>query len=380
MIINPLHVNLRIDTEELEEEKITEIIQELIRRRPEVIAANELQLANLSSEIQKIIAEKGFKKISVKDVINNMVGYGILQDLLEDPEVTDVFVNGPDYIAYKKNGIVYRTNKKFKSKKQLREFIKRVVVLNGKWINENEAKVVVSDPRQTLRIVATLEVLTLDTPVLRIRKPPTSRTLDQLVELEVLTPQQANRLKDFVKKRKTIVIAGAPASGKTALLSALVREIPEIEQYKVIQESAEIPRVHDNSWVELIRQTENPNIKDYSLFELTKIGLLESLDRIIIGEIKGKEAYEWIMAVYSGMWGSMTTIHSNSAEEAIEKLIILMKMVDNDLSENFLRNVILHSVDYILYMEKFKLKQIYRVRKEANSCAEEVLDVLQTQG
>jgi len=200
--------------------------------------------------------------------------------------------------------------------------------------------------------------------MLHIRKPPTYKTLTDLIEDGMLTQQQAQQLAALVKERKSIVISGPPSSGKTTLLAALIREIPEHERYAIIQETFEIPRIHPNSFVEVMRTSElQPWLKQYTLFELVKIGLLETLGRVIIGEVKGAETYEWVFAVYSGMNGSMTTVHTNSSQETIPKLLMLMKMANTDLPADFLESVLLSSIDYILYVKGFKLREIYNVKR-----------------
>ncbi len=365
MIINPYAYTVKDENidEALMEERITEIIEQLLKRKPGIVLENTDPFA-LIPDIQSIITDLGYTNITPKQVIQNLFQYGPFQDYIEDPEVTDIFINAPDFVAVRKKGKDTRLNIDFKSNKRLREFVKRIVIMNGGRINENEAKVIVTDPRYNLRIVATLESISVHSPMLHIRKPPTYKTLDDLVEDGMLSKELSGQLATMVKERKSMVISGPPSSGKTTLLAALIREIPEHERYAIIQETFEIPRIHPNSFVEVMRTSElQPWLKQYTLFELTKIGLLETLNRIIIGEIKGKEAYEWVFAVYSGMNGSMTTVHTNSSDETIPKLIMLMKMANTDLPADFLQKVLQNSIDYILYVKNFKLKEIYNVKR-----------------
>lgn len=378
MIINPYAYTVKDENidETLTEERITEIIEQLLRRKPGIVLENTDPFV-LVPDIQSIIAELGYTSINPKQVLQNLFQYGPFQDYIEDPEVTDIFINAPDFVAIRKKGKDVKLNINFKSNKRLREFVKRIVIMNGGRINENEAKVIVTDPRYNLRIVATLETISVHSPMLHIRKPPTYKTLPDLVDDEMLTPQQAQQLAAMVKERKSIVISGPPSSGKTTLLAALIREIPQEERYAIIQETFEIPRIHPNSFVEVMRTSElQPWLKQYTLFELVKIGLLETLNRIIIGEVKGPETYEWVFAIYSGMNGSMTTVHTNSSSETIPKLIMLMKMANTDLPADFLRNVLLNSIDYILYVKRFKLREIYNVKRGELEYAETSVQVL----
>ncbi|ABP68207.1 type II secretion system protein E [Caldicellulosiruptor saccharolyticus DSM 8903] len=365
MIINPYAYTAKDEDidEILREERITEIIDKLLKRKPGIILENTDPFT-LIPDIQDIIAQLGYTNVTPKHIIQNLFQYGPFQDLIEDPEVTDIFINAPDFVAVRKKGKDTKLSINFKSNKELKEFVKRIVIMNGGRINENEAKVITTDPRYNLRIVATLESISIHSPMLHIRKPPTYKTLTDLIEDGMLTQQQAQQLAALVKERKSIVISGPPSSGKTTLLAALIREIPEHERYAIIQETFEIPRIHPNSFVEVMRTSElQPWLKQYTLFELVKIGLLETLGRVIIGEVKGAETYEWVFAVYSGMNGSMTTVHTNSSQETIPKLLMLMKMANTDLPADFLESVLLSSIDYILYVKGFKLREIYNVKR-----------------
>ncbi|MEZ0536002.1 ATPase, T2SS/T4P/T4SS family [Caldicellulosiruptoraceae bacterium PP1] len=363
MIINPYSVNIN-EALEIEEEKITDVIERLLKKKPNIVLENQDPFL-LFDEVQAVINELGYKNIHPKVVLQNLLEYGPLQPYIEDPEVTDIFITSYNSVIVRKYGVDEKTNINFKSVKKLREYIKRVVITNKGRINENEAKVIVTDPKYHLRIVATFEAISVDSPHLHIRKPPTHKTLSTLVEEGMLSYEMAERLTKLVKKRKTIVFSGAPSSGKTTLLSALIREIPETERYAIIQETFEIPRIHENSMVEIIRASEMQAwLKQYDLFELTRIGCLETLNRIIIGEVKGKEAYQWVFAVYSGMNGSMTTVHTNSASETIPKLVMLMKMASTDLPVEYLENVLVNSLDYIVYMRRYRLMQLYNVKKK----------------
>lgn len=357
--MNPLAVNLKVSVDAIEEERITEVIERLIEKKPNIVA-EATSPDDVIGDIQQVIIELGYRNVPLHAVLNNMFGYGILQDYVDDEEVTDIFVNSCDYVAVMKKGRIQKVPVTFKSERKLREFIKRVVIMNGGRINENDAKVVVSDARRYLRIVATLDNIALGTPMLHIRKPPTHKNLDNLIEDGMITEEQAGFLRELVRTRKSLVISGTPGAGKTTLMSALIKEIPVEERVKVIQESVEIrkPETHPNMIFENIRPALTTGMKHYGLFELTKLGLLESLHRIIIGEIKGEEAYEWVFAIYSGMYGSMTTIHAHSADEAINKLVVLMKLSKTDLPHDFLKHILYASLDYILFVEKFRLKEI----------------------
>ena len=149
---------------------------------------------------------------------------------------------------------------------------------------------------------------------------------------------------------------------KTTLLGALVNEVPKSERGLLIQETFEINPKHPDIICKLVRTTDNPNIKNYTLFELTKIGLLMSLDRIFIGELKDKEAMDFFNAVHTGHTGSMTTIHANSAREVINRLIFLMKRSKSDIPVKDLKGMLLTSLDYIVFIKNYKVVDIQKAR------------------
>jgi pilus assembly protein CpaF len=172
------------------------------------------------------------------------------------------------------------------------------------------------------------------------------------------------RLRRYVKDSKTIIIAGKGGSGKTTLLGALINEVPLSQRCILIQETMEIMPKHPDIIVQLVRISDNPEIKSYTLFDLTKHALLMSLDRIFIGEMKDREAFDFFNAVYTGHRGSMATLHANSAGEVVNRLLQLMSRANVDLREETLRDMLYSSLDAVIFLENFKVKEIMEISKE----------------
>lgn len=356
MIINPLAI-YKYDNSMQDEGKITEIIEELINRKPDIVL-DTTEPYILSNDIQQIMLDKKVKGISIQTVLDNMFGYGKCEPYLKDENLTDIVINNKDVSYIRKFGKWQDAPIKFNSEGELREFIKRIVIKNGEKIDENAAEVVCSDRERGLRIVAGFKPLMVESPILSVRKPATNQTLEELEEQGVITNNEVEIFKKAVKNRKAIVIVGQGGSGKTTLLGALLKEIPEGERFLLIQESYEIKCDHKNCISQLVRVTDNPYRKDYTLYDLTKFGLLLSLDRMIIGEIKDKEMFDFTNAIFTGHMGSMATLHAPSADKAIQRMLLLMQRADTNLTEKYLEELLRSSIDIIVYMEDFKVQEI----------------------
>lgn len=361
MIINPL-AGIEKTNDVYDDEKITEVIQDFINKYPEIYV-NATDPNQVSNEIRQILFDKGYK-IPVKVILDNMFGYGIVEHLLEDEEITDIYMNNENDISFKKYGKIYNTNLKFSNKRKYKEYIKRVAIMNGTTINQNEAEVTFTDIKRGLRITASIPPVAIE-PILHIRRPLTGQKLDMLVEkTEMLTQEQAEFLKEVIKKGKTIIIAGRGGSGKTTLLSSLVEEIPLHVRVGIVQEFYEIKTDRKNTVSRLTREGNN-TIKEYTLFELIKNMLMLSIETMVVGELKDKETFDVINAIHTGHQ-ALTTVHSPSADETLNRIIFLMKRANTDLSEEFLRQLLENSIDYIVYMRNYKVCDIFSIKEGAS--------------
>jgi len=360
MIINPLAgIVTKDNLTDQNEEKITEIVREFTQRYPDlyVSSTDPYQVVN---EVNQLLIEKGYR-IPAKLILDAMFGYGIIEPLLEDPLVTDIFINSEHEILYKKWGKIYETNLRFKNRQTFLEYIKRIAIMNGANINMNEADVTFTDVKRGLRITAGIPPVAVK-PFLHIRRPVVGQRLDRLVkESNMLTSEQAEFLIKALFERKSIIISGRGGSGKTTLLSSLVEEIPEDRRVGIIQEVYEIKTERKNTISELIRPG-NDVLKEYTLFDLVRNMLLRSIEVIIVGELKDKETFDVVNAVHTGHQ-ALATVHAPSARETFNRLIFLMKRSKTDLSEEFLKDILYSSIDYVVYMSDYKVASIYDVKK-----------------
>ena len=370
-LINPYKVNVKkLDiTIESIENSTDEVVNILVENQADLITQVQEERksrALLEAEIRKIISER---KLAVGDydafidsVFDTLFGYGLLQPYLDDPDVSDILVNSYNNVFIKKFGKKINVPVNFGSEENLVKYCYKIAAMCGGKLDESSnIESVLTDRKRNLRIVISLKPVNVKSPSICIRKPTTGFSLDELVGKGMLTNKQKDYFKKAVLDQKTIVIAGKGGSGKSTLLGALINEVPHSERGLLIQETFEINPKHPDIVCKLVKLSDNPEVKNYTLFELTKIGLLMSMDRIFIGELKDKETMDFFNAVYTGHLGSMATVHANSAREVIKRLILLMKKSGTDIPFEELKNMLASSLDIIVFMKNYKVVEIFEV-------------------
>lgn len=373
-LINPYKVNVKkLDiTIESIENSTDEVVNILVENQADLITQVQEERksrALLEAEIRKIISER---KLAVGDydafidsVFDALFGYGLLQPYLDDPDVSDILVNSYNNVFIKKFGKKINVPVNFGSEENLVKYCYKIAAMCGGKLDESSnIESVLTDRKRNLRIVISLKPVNVKSPSICIRKPTTGFSLDELVGKGMLTNKQKDYLKKAVLDQKTIVIAGKGGSGKSTLLGALINEVPHSERGLLIQETFEINPKHPDIVCKLVKLSDNPEVKNYTLFELTKIGLLMSMDRIFIGELKDKETMDFFNAVYTGHLGSMATVHANSAREVIKRLILLMKKSGTDIPFEELKNMLASSLDIIVFLKNYKVVEIFEVSEE----------------
>lgn len=373
-LINPYKVTVKkLDiTIESIENSTDEVVNTLVENQADLITQVQEERksrALLEAEIRKIISER---KLAVGDydafidsVFDTLFGYGLLQPYLDDPDVSDILVNSYNNVFIKKFGKKINVPVNFGSEENLVKYCYKIAAMCGGKLDESSnIESVLTDRKRNLRIVISLKPVNVKSPSICIRKPTTGFSLDELVGKGMLTNKQKDYFKKAVLDQKTIVIAGKGGSGKSTLLGALINEVPHSERGLLIQETFEINPKHPDIVCKLVKLSDNPEVKNYTLFELTKIGLLMSMDRIFIGELKDKETMDFFNAVYTGHLGSMATVHANSAREVIKRLILLMKKSGTDIPFEELKNMLASSLDIIVFLKNYKVVEIFEVSEE----------------
>lgn len=287
-------------------------------------------------------------------IVSEITGYGPIDPLLKDPEITEIMVNGPSDVFIEKNGLIEYTPVKFEDETHLRRIIDRIVSPLGRRVDEASPMVDARLP-SGYRVNATIPPLSLVGPVLTIRKfAVRAFTSDDLVAKDSLSPALVDFLKACVEARINTVISGGTGTGKTTLLNVLSAFIPQNERIISIEDTAEL-QLNRKHVVRLEKRP--PNIEgkgEITIRQLVINALRMRPDRIIVGECRGGEALDMLQAMNTGHDGSMTTVHSNSPRDALRRIEIMVLMAGMDLPLKAVREQIASSIDLIIHLERMK--------------------------
>ncbi|MBO8169097.1 MAG: CpaF family protein [Thermoanaerobacteraceae bacterium] len=352
------------------EKVLLEITQEITDRYSDLVhavAAGKREVKALENVINDVIVEKGIllgrdREQTLKLVLDNILGYGILQPLI-DSEATDVFVNGPGVVYVRVNDKdVRRTDISFRSIEHLEQYIRSIMVRNGQKINHAEPLKDARDVKNSLRINAGIRP-SARTPYIAIRKHTAKHFSTQdFYRSKTFTPEVLGFLKKAVKARMNILIAGPTGSGKTTLMRYLAQEhIPKDERIVVIEEEAELEIDHPNMVVLEAKKKMGEEDNNITMDDLVKNALRMGMRRIILGELRGKEAFTLLRAFGTGHDGGMTSAHSNDIYNAVYQLAVMMLYADTPLKYEHLKLMISQALDIIIYIENYRITQIAAV-------------------
>ncbi|MFO7171891.1 MAG: CpaF family protein [Bacillota bacterium] len=285
----------------------------------------------------------------VARLLDDLIGYGPLEPFLKDPEVTEIMVNRWDRIAVERNGQLLETEARFRDEKHLRDVIERMLGPTGRHIDDASPIVNARLPDGS-RLNAIIPPVGVRGSALNIRKHRKPFTEEELVRLGTLTPDASAVLRQAVEARLNIVISGGTGSGKTSLTNYLVSLIPPGQRTITCEEVAEIQtdRFHHVSMESRPPNTEGRG--EVTLRDLVINALRQRPDRIIVGECRAGEAWDMIQAMSTGHPGSMTTVHADEVEEAVERLVNMVLLAGKDLPVPVILRQIALAVDLILQM------------------------------
>lgn len=308
-------------------------------------------VAQLLQKEEEILPREMEKKL-VAAVVNRMVGFGPIEPFLHDPQVTEIMVNAPDEIFIEKNGQLEPVQASFRDEEHILNVIDRIVAPLGRRVDESVPFVDARLPDGS-RVNAIIPPLALRSPALTIRRfSATPFTLDRLVDLDTLTVRMAHFLQACVQSRINIIISGGTGSGKTSTLNALARCIPDGERLVTIEDTAELQLVADHL---VSLEARPPNIEgkgEVTIRTLVRNALRMRPDRIIVGEVRGPEAFDMLQAMNTGHPGSLTTVHANSPADAIRRIESMVLMAGLELPQPAIREQIASAVDLILQQER----------------------------
>lgn len=296
----------------------------------------------------------GLRDQLFRDVLDELLGYGPIQMLLEDPEITEIMVNGSCKTYIEKNGKLIKTKVKFESDNHVLKVIDRIIHPLGRYVDSDHPAVDARLPDGS-RVNAVIPPVAIDGPSITIRKFSKERlSTKQLINYGSITEQMAEFLRACVEAHLTIVISGGTGSGKTTLLNVLSSFIPESERIVTIEDSAELQLLQEH----VVRlETKTPNVEgtgSVTIRDLVRNSLRMRPDRIVVGEVRGGEAIDMLQAMNTGHDGSLTTLHANSPRDALSRLETMALMSDLEIPINVVRKQIASAVDLIVQQSRLR--------------------------
>jgi len=300
---------------------------------------------NLSEDVQHLIFQ---------DVQNDMMGFGPIQPLLDDPDVSEVMVNGPKNVYVEKGGQLVRTSVTFDDDAHVMQIIDRIILPLGRRVDPDSPTVDARLPDGS-RVNAVVRPIALDGPSITIRKFLKDKlTPEQLVGFGTLTPATVEFLKACVVARLNTIISGGTGSGKTTLLNVLSGFIPENERILTIEDAAEL-QLQQQHVLRLETKTANVDGSGQTTVrDLVRNSLRMRPDRIVVGECRGGEALDMLQAMNTGHDGSLTTLHANSPRDALSRLETMVLMAGVELPLKVVRQQISSAVDLIIQQSRLK--------------------------
>lgn len=287
-------------------------------------------------------------------VIADIIGYGPLEPLLKNPDITEIMVNGPFEVFVERFGLIDSTPVKFESDAHLRRVIDRIVSPIGRRVDETSPMVDARLPNG-YRVNATIPPLSLDGPILTIRKFATRPyTAQDLIANGTMTVPLVNFIKACVEAKVNLVVSGGTGTGKTTLLNVLSTFIPERERIITIEDTGELQL----NQIHVVRlEKRPPNIEgkgEVTIRQLVINALRMRPDRILVGECRGGEALDMLQAMNTGHDGSMTTVHSNSPRDALRRIETMVLMAGMDLPLKAIREQLASSIELVIHLDRLK--------------------------
>jgi pilus assembly protein CpaF len=287
-------------------------------------------------------------------VLNDLLGFGPIQALLDDEDVSEIMVNGPKKIFVEKKGQLTKTEITFDDDDHVLRIIDRIILPLGRHVDADSPTVDARLPDGS-RVNAVVRPVAIDGPSITIRKFRKDKLkADDLIKFGSLTQQMADFLQACVKARFNIIISGGTGSGKTTLLNVMSGFIPENERIITIEDAAELQLQQDHVMRMETKVANADGLHAVTIRELVKNSLRMRPDRIVVGEVRGGEALDMLQAMNTGHDGSLTTVHANTPRDAISRIETLVLMAGMDLPLKVVRQQVSSAVDLIVQQTRLK--------------------------
>ncbi len=351
------------ETEEIKDDPYLEVkrlihraIIEEMNRSGQVITDREAMYKIVDDKVNEdefMIPRIDREKVAT-ELFNDILGYGPIEELVQNPDISEIMVNGPDQIYVEDHGKLVLTPLKFRDEEHLMNIINRIVSNVGRHVDEASPMV---DARLSdgSRVNAIIPPLSLIGPVLTIRKfGKKPITAQQLLKFGSLTPNMLRFLEACVKGKLNIVVAGGTGSGKTTLLNVLSSYIPEDERIVTIEDAAEVQLKQDHVITLEARPANLEGKGAVTIRNLVKNALRMRPDRIIVGEVRSEETLDMLQAMNTGHDGSLTTTHANSPRDTVARLETMVLMSGMELPLRAIRDQISSAIDLIVQQSRLR--------------------------
>jgi pilus assembly protein CpaF len=321
------------------------------------MAESDLRAA-VVSELERLIAETDTplsaaeRERIAKEISEDILGYGPIQRLLEDTEISEIMVNSTKPIFVERRGKITRTGAQFSSEEHLRQVIDRIVASVGRRVDESSPMVDARLPDGS-RVNAIIPPLAVDGPALTIRKfAADPYRVDDLISFGTMTKQIADLLDTCVKGKLNLLISGGTGTGKTTLLNVFSSFVPGDERIVTIEDAVELQLLQEH----VVRlESRPPNVEGrgrVTIRDLVRNSLRMRPDRIIVGEVRGEEALDMLQAMNTGHEGSMSTVHANTPRDALSRLETMVLMAGLDIPVSAVREYISSALSLIVHLDR----------------------------
>jgi pilus assembly protein CpaF len=345
----------QIDLEKFKSEVHRILISKLDLEKLSLVNSNQAKLA-VSGMVNEIINSQRIPLSLIEqekiksELLDEIFGLGPLEPLLSDPKISDILVNNRNHVFVEREGILKEVDTVFRDDHHLLQIIDRIVARVGRRVDESSPMVDARLPDGS-RVNAIIPPLALDGPALSIRRFGTGPVgANQLVALKSISPEMMEMLEAAVRARISILISGGTGAGKTTFLNILSQYIPENERLVTIEDAAELQLAQRN----IVRlETRPPNVEGQGAVRQRQL-LINCLrmrpDRIIIGEVRGEEAFDMLQAMNTGHEGSMTTVHANTPRDALSRLESMVAMTNFNLPEKTIRQQMASAISIVVQL------------------------------
>src|SRR6266849_860173 len=330
---------------ELDPAKMTGRDKREVRPEVEALAANLLTLDDVPMARDERLR-------CASDIADEVVGYGPIEPLLEDPDITEVMVNGTRKVFFEQSGVLHLSNRVFRDDEHIMRIIEKIVVPINRRVDESSPMVDARLPDGS-RVNAIIPPLAVDGPTITIRKFARDPfTVEDLVSFGTLIPEMVTFLQACIRTRLNIVVSGGTGSGKTTMLNVLSSFIPPTERVVTIEDPCEL-QMRQRHIIRL--ETRPPNVEGKGMVtqrDLVRNSLRMRPDRIIVGEVRAGEAFDMLQAMNTGHDGSLTTAHANTPRDAIARIENMVLMAGLELPIRAIREQLASALNLVVHVNR----------------------------